>query len=278
MPLTASLAAAVLCLGAGPLPPVPSPAPDPRNGVFDVAVLLGDERKLPAGHVEDVLAEATRTMRRLTGASVAFFGPGLLRPGSTTDDVKATANAWLQRQARNPPEAIVVFSSDDFAQGYGGWSSWLNLPPGSTNEFPAMTHLPTEISLAVVDGLHWYGRCGYDESLQHVSTTSFGGECRNTDGLVCEFNGTYWACPNVAGLPYVDLAISHACVVVHEFMHFYGGAGTDDHYGSPECKHRMGWPANHPYDILDDQRHCGVCPDVYERFPEPVGSLPFHLP
>jgi hypothetical protein len=66
---------------------------------------------------------------------------------------------------------------------------------------------------------HMYAGCGYDNALNHVSATSFGGECRNVSGLPCENNGRYWMCPDAAADYYAQADIFPASTFVHAFAH-----------------------------------------------------------
>jgi hypothetical protein len=54
-------------------------------------------------------------------------------------------------------------------------------------------------------------------------------------------------------------------MVVHALLHNFGPAGDQDHYATPECNARMGYPPAF-FDLQESEYYNGLCPFVYEEF------------
>ena len=127
-----------------------------------------------------------------------------------------------------------------------------------------MAHAP----IAAVDFSHKYARCGYNDQGDRVSNTSFGGECRNSTGLMCVLrtDGAYWVCPNSLSDLYAEQDYFIAGTFVHEFMHPFGAAGNNYHYGTALCAARTGISAGDAANLVPFQRSFGMCPDLFLNF------------
>jgi hypothetical protein len=62
-----------------------------------------------------------------------------------------------------------------------------------------------------------------------------------------------------------------ATTIVHEFMHPFGSAGNNDHYGTSACTGRTGMSAAEAGDRVRFQWNCGQCPDLFLHF-RPSGA------
>lgn len=275
MPRAAALLGLVVLAGcgggggpAGPSATQPSSTPGrlSANRVFDIALVIADPRGLSVAQASAIATQAVATLRSRANLTAALLSPALgSGPGP------AAGAQWLAARGLDAPEAVVVFSDDTMARTYGGYASSLTLPAGAPpNEFPAPGQPADRISEPIVDGLHWYARCGYDENLNRVSEVSVGGECRNRPGTPCVPNGAYWMCADATADLYADPAYFNGCTIVHELAHFYGYSSNSlDHYGTPECRARTGMGQTEASDLRLAQLHCTICPDVYSRFPPP---------
>ena len=54
-------------------------------------------------------------------------------------------------------------------------------------------------------------------------------------------------------------------MIVHGLLHNFGPGGDQDHYATPECNARMGYPAAF-FDLQESEYYNGLCPFVYEDF------------
>jgi hypothetical protein len=237
---------------------LPVPADDQR---FRVAIMLTTGSRPLESDVMRVFAKANDLLLQKTGERmerVDFFDAG---PGN----VSSLAQAYLQRQTTSVPDGILALSDDATATSLGGYSFTLALPSPFQNRFPTPSSSTREY-VAVVDFVHKYARCGYDDAGNRVSATSFGGECRNQTGLQCVDNGKYWQCPDTLSDLYSEPDRFPACTFVHEFLHPFGTQGNNDHYGTAECTARTGMTPAQAQDRRLFQESCGMCPDLYPKF------------
>lgn len=278
--------AGILCLlswacgDSGPSAPQASPSPSPvavmptplpgaprvANGVFDVAILVEREApQTPRPDVERVFRRAGSIMFEKTGEALWETGVtyGMAR-GPHTDDM---VRRYAATVATDAPDGVLVLSADDGAHIYGGYSFSFRPAFAFSNEFPSPRagEGAGKIYVAVTEFHHPYARCGYDEQGRRVSDVSIGGECRNQPGTPCVQRGSRWMCSTALEDLYAEDDYFTACTIVHEFLHPFGisADGAYDHYGSQECAARTGATAS---DLRQFQLHCGVCPDVYQRF------------
>jgi hypothetical protein len=176
------------------------------------------------------------------------------------------AAAYISAHAASPPDGVLVLSDDATATSFGGYSATIPLPANLLNRYPSPYAGSTRAYVAAVHFDHMYARCGYDTALNRVSTTSFGGECRNTSGLMCVNNGRHWTCPNTTNDYYAQPDVFPASTFVHEFAHPFGPAGNNDHYGTATCTARTGMSAADATNTVLFQQSFGMCPDVYKNF------------
>jgi hypothetical protein len=268
VPRTIALTALIASLSCGGGTAAPPSAPTPVTqsqpvGDFRVAIISGERTPSPETDVRRVFSVAQGLLSGKTGVTMTLVDYVTAGAG-----VPATlASSYLALHASGPPDGILVLSDDETATTFGGYSVTVPLPAGWTNRYPSPYLASNRAYVAAVDFDHYYARCGYNDALEHVSATSFGGECRNVTGLQCAFtNGQYWTCPNAAGDLYAQPDIFPASTFVHEFSHPFGPAGNLDHYGTSTCTARTGMSAADASSLVLFQQSFGMCPDVYKNF------------
>lgn len=100
---------------------------------------------------------------------------------------------------------------------------------------------------------------------------SFGGECRNRDGIACVERFGYSMCSDAVDDLYASSRTYFgSSVIIHETMHSFGYEGNYDHYGTAECNTHMA-DSSRPYnpdtwDSDEFQFYNGMCPYVYDNF------------
>jgi hypothetical protein len=73
-------------------------------------------------------------------------------------------------------------------------------------------------------------------------------------------------CANAVGTPYMSSPTYFvASTIIHQLLHAFAPGGDQDHYSTPECSTRMGYPAGF-FDLQESQYHNDLCPNVYEDF------------
>jgi len=108
--------------------------------------------------------------------------------------------------------------------------------------------------------------CGYSGADNVQSTVSLAGECRGQTGIACVSHNGYSMCSNAVGNLYTSTpTYAVSSMIVHGLLHNFGPAGDKDHYATPECNARMGYPAGF-YDLQEGEYYNGLCPFVYEEF------------
>jgi hypothetical protein len=244
-------------------PPPPPPPPTAPGGPFRVAVLLSAARVPSTADVQRVFARAESLLFEKTGARMQLTGIASMDRATPL----SLAVAYVNEHSDSPPDGVLVFSDDTNASTFGGYSQTFPLPPPHQNRYPSPVVGASRVYLAVAHFFHMYARCGYDDSGNRISSTSVGGECRNRPGMACVDNGRYWTCPDTLNDLYADPDHFTACTVVHEFMHPFGSEGNFDHYGTPQCIARTGMSQADAANLALAQQNCGMCPDVYARFP-----------
>ncbi len=254
--------------------PSTGPSPAPRganaNGHLDVAVVIDpDAREYSEGDIRRVLSVANDKLRELTGETLAVREVvSATAHGANASSLAASYAVALDPAQTIPPEAVVVATHDSTAHTYGGYSMSLDAPPswGFVNEYASPTVGSNKYYLVAIEFTHPYARCGYDDALNHISSVSIDGECRNSPGLVCLALNGRWVCPNATNDLYMNADYFAACSIVHEIVHPFGKEGNYDHYGTPTCVSRTGMSAATAADLRAAQTYCGMCPDVYQQF------------
>ena len=123
-----------------------------------------------------------------------------------------------------------------------------------------------QIYLVILDFNYKYAACGYGDSDTLQSPVSLGSECRNRPGTACVQHNGYSMCADVAGDLYSSTPMSFAAsTLVHHLLSSFSPGGDKDHYATPECNARMGYPEGF-YDKQEGQYYNGLCPFVYEDF------------
>jgi hypothetical protein len=209
-----------------------------------------------------VMARAASILTSKTGESMIHDVPVAVGAGVPL----SLARSYVNANAAQPPDGILVLSDDQMSTTFGGYSLAFTVPPPFVNPFPSPYAGSDKMYLAVVDFFHKYARCGYDDAGNRVSDRSSGGECRNRSGLLCVNAGRHWMCPDALNDLYADFDYNAACAVVHEFMHPFGNAGNLDHYGTQPCTSRTQMSPAAAIDVTLTQQSCGMCPDVFANF------------
>jgi Bacterial Ig-like domain (group 2) len=230
---------------------------------FRVAIMVTATTAPAASDVTRVLARAAEILFQKTGERLRDLG---FASGSSGDPT-SQANRYLATLPNPMPDGVLALADDANAISFGGYSTTTPLPGSFVNRFPSPNFFgATRAYVAVVDFVHKYARCGYDDAGNRISDRSAGGECRNQSGLLCANNGRYWQCPDTFSDLYSQPDVFPACTIVHEFMHPFGPAGNADHYGTATCTGRTGMSPVDAVDRRKFQESCGMCPDVYQNF------------
>jgi hypothetical protein len=253
---------------------VPAASPTPAvaatttrvRAYFRVAMLVDTTSEpVTREQAQNLLNDANRIFVELSGfgyqmtdfAEDALGGP-----------MNRIVDRYLQAHAASLPNGIVVFSfgDDGRARLYGGYSYWVPGPPGFRNEFVSPVAGAGQIYVAVIHFSHKYAACGYGGTDSIQSPVSVGGECRNQSGTACVQHNGYSMCANAVGNLYASTSTYFsASTIVHEFLHPFSDGGDQDHYATPECNARMGWPAGF-FDFIESEYYNGMCPFVYDIF------------
>ena len=97
--------------------------------------------------------------------------------------------------------------------------------------------------VAVVHFGHKYAACGYGSSETVQSGTALDGECRNQPGMACAQHNGYSMCSDSVPHLYASTPTYFvSSTIVHELLHPFSPGGDLDHYNTPECNTRMGYP------------------------------------
>jgi hypothetical protein len=215
---------------------------------------------------EAVNAEASNILYGLTGFGIDMVDFAEDSSGATAESM---GQAYLAQHADSPPNGLIIYSfgdDNDRAKLFGGYSQWIHVPGSFTNSFVSPLHGSHEVYVAVIHFSHKYAACGYAGTDSIQSAVSSNGECRGVDGVACVPFNNYQICEDAVDHLYASTPTYFtATSVVHEFMHPFGPAGIDDHYGTAECNKAMNWPAYY-FDFNYAQRYNGICPYIYDLF------------
>lgn len=238
------------------------PAPQSADLRFRIAVLQSTARPPEPGEIARVLARADALLAERTGAhliQVLFADVG---PGNATTKVRR----FIAGHQEDLPDGILLLSDDEESTEYGGYSFDVPRQGPSLNRFPSPVVGAGRVYVAVVDMLHKYAKCGYDDSGKRVSPYSRGGECLGKRGLTCVENGRQWSCPGTTGDLNAEPDYFMGCIIVHEFLHPFGALGDDDHFRGPTCAARLGLTSGESRNERRAQEACGICPDLFPLF------------
>jgi hypothetical protein len=261
------------------VPPLPTDTPLPTArpvlGVFTWAVIVDlDSEPVTREQAQELVNQASAILMELTGFSCTMVDfVESASPGPVSD----LAATYIQDHAGSLPNGIIIFSygDGDQARTFGGYAFSLAGPPGFRNVFNSPVVGNNRVYISVQHWSHRYAGCGYGSSSAEtpVQDTSFGGECRNRDGIACVERFGYSMCSDALGDLYASSRTYFgASVIIHETMHSFGYEGNLDHYGTEQCNTRMASGASdRPYnpetwDLAEFQYYNGMCPDVYDNF------------
>jgi hypothetical protein len=185
--------------------------------------------------------------------------------GGTMDQI---ANRYISSHASALPDGIIIFSFGDDGQAklYGGYAFTLPGPAGFRNPFNSPVVGNTNLYIGIVHYSHKFAACGYGDSDTVQSTVSIDGECRNQPGTACVEHNGYSMCSNAVNDLYASTPTYFgASTIIHEILHSFSPGGKTDHYGTPECNARMGWPEGY-FDPIEADFYNNMCPFVYDNF------------
>jgi hypothetical protein len=260
-----------------PPPPTNTPVPTTRPvlGVFTWAVIVDlDSEPVTYAEANELVNQASAILMELTGFSYTMVDfVESTSPGNVSD----LATTYIAGHAGSLPNGIIIFSygDGDTARTYGGYAFSLPGPAGFRNTFNSPVVGDNKVYISVQHWSHRYAGCGYGSSSAEVPVqdTSFGGECRNRDGIACVERFGYSMCSDAVGDLYASSRTYFgSSVIIHETMHSFGYEGNYDHYGTEQCNTRMaGGASGRPYDAstwstTEFQYYNGMCPDLYDNF------------
>lgn len=245
--------------------PVANAAPS-EKAYFTVAVIVDTTSEaVSRGQAQSVIDDANKTFTKLTpfGFALTDFVTDS-QGGSTTEMV----NRYIQLHSASLPNGIIIFSYGDNTQAKlsGGYSYSVPSPGGYRNQFVSPIVGADKIYVAVVDFGYRYAACGYGGGDVVKSHVSIGAECASHPRTPCVQHNGYSMCSNDVGDMYSSTSTYFAAsTVIHQLMHSFSAGGDKDHYATPQCNAKMGWPQGF-YDNIEAEFHNGLCPFVYDDF------------
>jgi hypothetical protein len=264
-------------------PEAPSSVPSPTGAVADT-LLPATTLPVPTGPeltVTVIVDSTTEQVTREQAEAAVDQASGFLREfapiglhmvdfvsdglGGSTSDM---AGRYLSLRSALPPDGIVIFSTGDQGQARasGGYGYSMPAPAGFKSRFVSPAAGDRQIYIAVVDYGYKYMACGYGGADQVKSASSLPGECRGHTGIPCVQANGYSICSNAVGNLYTATpTYAVSSMIVHGLLHNFGPNGDQDHYATPECNARMGYPAAF-FDLQESEYYNGLCPFVYEEF------------
>ena len=242
-----------------------STQPSSSSG-FAVAVIV-DSLSQPVGReqAQGVMDEASRLLRQLTPFGIELMDFVEDSGGGSTSDM---VGRYVNSHATALPNGIVLFSFGDNgrAKTGGAYSYGLAAPAGFQNSFVSPVMGASQIYVAVVDFSEIYAPCGYGGSETAQSPTSLDGECHNQPGTACVRQSGRSMCADAARTLYNSTPTYYlSSTIVHQLLHPFAPGGDQDHFSTPQCNERMGYPAQF-FDLQESQYHNDLCPFVYEEF------------
>jgi hypothetical protein len=240
-----------------------APAAEPQ---FAVSVIVdATMEQVSEEQARAVISEASGYLREFSPYGLVMIDFVQDRNGGSTSDM---VSRYMATRSAFPPNGVVVFSAGDnqAAKTSGGYG--FNLPLGGSfkNAFVSPATGANQLYVAVADYNYKYMACGYGGGDNVQSATSLPGECRGQTGITCVSNNGYSMCSNAVGNLYTSTP-THAVssMIVHGLLHNFGPNGDQDHYATPECNARMGYPQGF-FDLQESEYYNGLCPFVYEEF------------
>jgi hypothetical protein len=242
-----------------------SAAPGPTSA-FSVAVIVDTTTQhVSREQAQASVEEAGRFLREFSPFGLAMLDFVEDPSGGSMADMAAR---YAAARSAPLPNGIVIFSNGDNGQAKtaGGYGFSLALQGGFRNAFASPAGGSGQLYVAVVDHAFRYMACGYGGADNPSSTTSLPGECRGQTGVACVLHNGYSMCSNAAGNLYTSTpTYAVSSMIVHALLHNFAPGGDQDHYATPECNARMGYPAAF-FDLQESEYYNGLCPFVYEEF------------
>jgi hypothetical protein len=243
------------------------------SDAYTIAVIVDlSSEPVTQEQAQTVIDEASAIFEERTGFSIVMVDFVEMTPDQS-EDRSDLSERYLDSNPDVIPNGIVVFSYgvQDQAKLYGGYAGSTYGPPGYSTHFPIKGD-DTLITVSTIHFGHRYAICGYDlENREElVSDVSIGGQCRNQPGTPCVERFGYSMCANAVDNLYASTpTYMVSSSIVHEIAHPYGLHGTQDHYGTQECKSEMGWTSsNWSFNLADAEEYVGMCPYVYDLIVE----------
>ena len=235
-------------------------------GAFSVAVIVDlNSEPVSREQAQAVVSEASSRLHPLTSISMLMSDFVEDADGGSTQDM---ASRFVNSHRGAEPNGLVVFSAGDGGQArlHGGYGYAMAGLEGFRNSFVSPVTGSGQIYLAVVYFSSRYAECGYDGSETVKGGTSLGSECRNQPGTACAQHNGYSICSDALSHLYASTPTYYvSSTIVHELLHLFSPGGDQDHYDTPECRARMGYPEQF-HDLQEAQYHNLLCPYVYEAF------------
>jgi hypothetical protein len=261
------------------IPPLPTGTPVPTTppvlGNFTWAVIVDlDSEPVTYAEAQELVNQASAILQNLTGFTYTMVDYLEANSPGTVDQL---AVDYINGHPGNLPNGIIIFSygDGDAARTYGGYAFSMAGGAGFVNTFNSPVVGNNRVYVSVQHWSHRYAGCGYGSSIADTPSqdTSFGGECRNRDGIACVERFGYSMCSDAVGDLYASSRTYFgSSVIIHETMHSFGYEGNFDHYGTEQCNTRMcSGASSRPYnpdtwDTREFQYYNGMCPDVYDNF------------
>lgn len=234
--------------------------------IFTVAVIVDmHSEPVTREQAQTVIGEASKFLLPLASINLLMTDFVEDSDGGSTNDM---VSRYINSHAAVLPNGFVIFSFGEGGQAKlsGGYSYAIFGPVGFKNAFVSPMTGAGQIYVAIIHFSHKYSACGYGGSDSAQSSTSLDGECRNQPGTACIQHNGYSMCSDSLGHLYASTPTYFiSSTIVHELMHPFSPGGDKNHYSTPECNTRMGYPEQF-HDLQEDQYHNGLCPYVYEEF------------
>jgi hypothetical protein len=233
---------------------------------FKVAVIVDTASEpVTREQAESLVNDASANFLALTGYGIEMVDFVEDGAGGTTTDM---ANRYIQSYASVFPHGVIIFSygDDGRAKLYGGYGYAVPGAAGFHNNFVSPATGDGYVYVAVVHFSHKYAACGYGGLDSVQSSVSIDGECRNQPGVACVQHNGYSMCSDALDNLYASTPTYFAASsIIHELLHPFSPGGNQDHYATPECIARMGWPEG--WFVLEQaEQYNGLCPFVYGNF------------
>ena len=243
-----------------------SPAPAPVSSDFTVAAIIDTTTdQVTREQAQAAIDQASKFLREFSPRGLVMADYVEDGSGGSTADM---ANRYMGTHAAALPNGLVIFSAGDSGQARatGGYGFSVQAPAGFRNRFVSPAAGEAAMYVAVVDYAYKYMACGYSGSDTPSSTTSLAGECRGQSGIPCVPHNGYSMCSNAVGNLYTqNPTYALSSMIVHGLLHNFGPNGDQDHYATPHCNERMGYPAGF-FDLQEEEYYNGLCPYVYQDF------------